>query len=101
MNRLATRFGPLPLVRNFTHFYLCFGWCTQIMHSLEPLLAPTRVARLLRVEVETLASWRRREYGPRWYGIGKKIKYAEEELRLWTQSQASWVNGQARRVVRQ
>jgi predicted site-specific integrase-resolvase len=55
---------------------------------LEPLLEPTKVARLLGVEVETLGAWRRRGYGPRWYRIGKKIRYAEPDLRAWMNAQA-------------
>jgi len=55
---------------------------------LEPLLEPTKVARLLGVEVETLGVWRRRGYGPRWYRIGKKIRYAEPDLRTWMSAQA-------------
>jgi predicted site-specific integrase-resolvase len=55
---------------------------------LEPLLDSTRVARILGVEVETLGAWRRRGYGPRWYRIGKKIKYAEPDLRAWMGAQA-------------
>jgi predicted site-specific integrase-resolvase len=57
---------------------------------LEPLLDSTRVARVLGVEVETLGAWRRRGYGPRWYRIGKKIKYAEADIRAWMNAQ---VNG--------
>ena len=55
---------------------------------LEPLLEPTKVARLLGVEVETLGAWRRRGYGPRWFRIGKKIRYAEPDLRVWMNAQA-------------
>lgn len=55
---------------------------------LEPLMEPLKVARLLGVEVETLAAWRRRAYGPRWYRIGKKIRYAERDLRVWMNAQA-------------
>ena len=55
---------------------------------LEPLLDSTRVARLLGVEVATLAAWRRRGYGPRWYRIGKKVKYTDPDLRAWMVGQA-------------
>ena len=55
---------------------------------LQPLLDSTRVARLLGVEVTTLAAWRRRDYGPRWYRIGKKIRYTETDLRVWMNAQA-------------
>jgi predicted DNA-binding transcriptional regulator AlpA len=54
---------------------------------IEPLLEATRVARLLGVEVETLGIWRKRGYGPRWYRIGKSIRYAEAELRAWMSAQ--------------
>ncbi|MGA2186780.1 MAG: helix-turn-helix domain-containing protein [Bryobacteraceae bacterium] len=56
---------------------------------LEPLLETAKVARLLGVEVETLGAWRRRGYGPCWYRIGKKIKYAESDLRARMSAQAS------------
>jgi hypothetical protein len=53
------------------------------------------VARHLGVEVETLGAWRRRGYGPRWYRIGKKIRYAESDLSAWMDAQAlSGVIGQ-------
>ncbi len=56
---------------------------------MEPLLAANQVARLLGIEVETLGSWRRKGYGPRWYRIGKKIKYVHADLKSWMSQQAS------------
>jgi hypothetical protein len=53
------------------------------------MFSPDQVARALGVEVETLGAWRRRGYGPRWYRIGKKIKYAEPDLRAWMSAQSS------------
>lgn len=38
--------------------------------------------------METLGVWRRRGFGPRWYRIGKKIKYAEADLQNWVVAQA-------------
>lgn len=64
------------------------------MDCLEPLLDPGRVARLLGVEVDTLGAWRRKGYGPRWYKIGKKIKYAESDLRTWMHAQTGPADGQ-------
>jgi len=55
---------------------------------LEPLLDQVRVANLLGIEVETLGAWRRRGYGPRWYRIGKKIRYAAADIRDWMSAQA-------------
>jgi len=54
---------------------------------LERLLDPGKVARLLGVEVQTLGAWRRKGYGPRWYVIGRKIKYSEADLRGWINAQ--------------
>jgi predicted site-specific integrase-resolvase len=64
------------------------------MSFLATLLGPAKVARVLGVEVETLGAWRRKGYGPRWYRIGKKIKYDESDLRLWMSAQASATDGQ-------
>jgi hypothetical protein len=58
------------------------------MKSFE-LYDPVRVARMLRVQVDTLAAWRKRNYGPRWYRIGKKVMYAERELHKWMSGQVS------------
>jgi DNA-binding transcriptional MerR regulator len=63
--------------------------------SLEPMIAPGRVARLLGVEVETLAAWRRKGYGPRWYRIGGKIGYTESDLRVWLNAQAGQLSDAA------
>lgn len=57
------------------------------MNSFQELLDPGKVARLLGVETETLGAWRRKGYGPRWYRIGRKIKYAEADLRDWINAQ--------------
>jgi hypothetical protein len=55
---------------------------------LERMHSPTRIARARGIEVETLAAWRRRGYGPKWYRIGRQIKYAESDLLTWTSAQA-------------
>jgi hypothetical protein len=54
---------------------------------IDPLIDPARVARLLGVEVETLGVWRRRDYGPRWFRIGKKIKYSPADVQAWLAAQ--------------
>ncbi|MGA2146483.1 MAG: helix-turn-helix domain-containing protein [Bryobacteraceae bacterium] len=55
---------------------------------VQPLLDSNRVARLLGIEVETLGAWRRKGYGPRWYRIGKNVRYTETDLRVWMNAQA-------------
>jgi hypothetical protein len=56
------------------------------------LLDPVRIARLLGVGVATLAAWRRRGYGPRWFRIGKNVKYAWVDVQKWLSVQASGVS---------
>ena len=56
---------------------------------LQPLLGSSKIARLLGVEEETLGVWRRRGYGPRWYRIGRKVRYAEADVRAWMAAQAN------------
>jgi hypothetical protein len=55
---------------------------------IDLLLDPQRVSLLLGVEVETLGVWRRRGYGPRWYRVGKKIKYSMPDIEGWMTAQA-------------
>ena len=47
-----------------------------------------QVARTLGIGEATLASWRRRGVGPRWYRIGRLIKYARTDLLEWIEAQA-------------
>ena len=56
---------------------------------IDTLIDPPTVSHLLGVEVETLGVWRRRGYGPRWYQIGKKIKYSLPEVKTWITAQGS------------
>jgi hypothetical protein len=57
--------------------------------SVDQMIPPTRVARLLGVQVGTLAAWRRKGFGPRWYRIGRKIGYTESDLHSWVITKAS------------
>jgi Helix-turn-helix domain len=52
------------------------------------MLSPARVAQAFDIQVDTLAAWRRRGYGPKWYRIGRQIKYAEADLLAWLSTQA-------------
>jgi predicted site-specific integrase-resolvase len=64
----------------------------------ERLMDSATVARGLGIEIATLAAWRRKGYGPNWYRIGKKIKYAEADIRSWMKSQAGRVEVRTRGV---
>jgi hypothetical protein len=61
---------------------------TRTHNSLELLITPERLAYLLGVEVGTLAMWRRRGIGPKWYHIGRQIRYSETAALEWLQAQA-------------
>jgi predicted DNA-binding transcriptional regulator AlpA len=54
---------------------------------MQPMLSAKRVARTLGIEEDTLALWRRRSYGPRWYKVGRLIKYGESDIKEWLASQ--------------
>jgi hypothetical protein len=40
-------------------------------------------ASYLRVKPVTMKSWRRTANGPRWYRIGRLVRYAVEDLDEW------------------
>ena len=64
------------------------GWYAPAMTMIDDLdgpharlLKPSEVAKLLRVEASTLASWRRRGIGPRFFRLNARaVRYAEDEV---------------------
>ena len=60
------------------------------LNSLETLITPGRLANLLGVQIDTLAAWRRRGFGPPWLRLGRRaIRYPESQLHEWLQFQAA------------
>jgi len=52
--------------------------------TLEKLLEDVEVARVLRIEPETLRAWRRQGRGPVFVELGSKlIRYRTEDVRAW------------------
>lgn len=47
------------------------------------LLASIEVAGLLRVEEDTLTSWRHDQKGPRYYRMGRQVRYKLEDVLTW------------------
>ncbi len=61
---------------------------THDLESLERLISPEGLASLLGVQVETLQLWRRRGLGPKWYRMGRQIRYSEAAALEWLRSQS-------------
>ena len=61
----------------------------QSVDSLEVLIAPEHLAYLFGIQVETLARWRRLSIGPKWYRVGRQIRYSETAAIEWLQSQSA------------
>jgi predicted DNA-binding transcriptional regulator AlpA len=49
-------------------------------------LAPTDVADLLGVPIETVYAWRRKRTGPPGFRVGRHVRYDPEDVRLWVQT---------------
>jgi hypothetical protein len=47
------------------------------------LLAPERAAELLSVSQQTLANWRVRGCGPRFFKVGRAVRYDRQDLAEW------------------
>lgn len=46
-------------------------------------MKPSELAEFLKVSKTTLASWRRKERGPRWVGVGRGIRYRRSDVDAW------------------
>jgi hypothetical protein len=69
---------------------------TDDRDTLETLITPERLAQMLDVQVETLALWRKRGFGPKWYRIGRQIRYSERAALKWLEAQAVQIAGEVR-----
>jgi len=53
----------------------------------ESLLTPNDVAEILGVSVGTLAQWRHRGHGPRFYSLtGQAVRYRRSDVDEWVES---------------
>jgi DNA-binding transcriptional MerR regulator len=51
--------------------------------TVEPLWDVDDVSRYLRVPVETLYQWRKRNYGPAAARVGRYLRYDPADVRAW------------------
>lgn len=56
---------------------------------MKELIDPKATAAYLGVSQQTLANWRYRGEGPRFYRVGRIVKYAQGELDAWLDEHAS------------
>ena len=63
--------------------------------SLDQLISPYRLAHVLGVEVDTLAQWRRRGFGPAWIRVGRLVRYPEGSVSAWICERAEAGGGKA------
>jgi excisionase family DNA binding protein len=52
------------------------------------LLTPEEAAAFLAMPVLTLQTWRAHRTGPRYYKIGRRVRYRHSDLERWLQQQA-------------
>ena len=50
---------------------------------MEPLLNEHEAARLLRISVQTLRNWRFSRTGPKYYKVGRTVRYDPSDLRAF------------------
>jgi excisionase family DNA binding protein len=53
-----------------------------------PLMTPQQAAAFLAVPVLTLQTWRAHRTGPRFYRVGRHVRYRREDLEEWLERQA-------------
>lgn len=55
--------------------------------GLEPLLGVEELSDYLGVPVQTIYDWRVHGKGPRAHRVGKRIRFAISDVRVWTEQQ--------------
>ena len=55
----------------------------------EPLLDPKATAAFLAVPPNTLTRWRLQESGPRFYRVGKHVRYRRDDVETWLEGRAN------------
>jgi excisionase family DNA binding protein len=56
------------------------------MEAVEDLVSPKEIARRLDVPVGTLEYWRQVGEGPRYFKVGRLVKYRPEDVHAWLES---------------
>jgi len=56
-------------------------------NSRGELWTTKQAADFIKIEPETLTGWRRREYGPRGFPVGRELRWWEADVRAWVAEQ--------------
>jgi excisionase family DNA binding protein len=56
---------------------------SQVNSQDAELLTTEDVARLLKIQPATLVDWRHDQRGPRYYRMGRKVRYKLADVRQW------------------
>ncbi len=51
--------------------------------TTEPLLTPSEVAAQLKMPVATLTAWRARKTGPRFFRVGRHVRYSRADVQAY------------------
>ena len=57
--------------------------------TAEPLLEPNEVAALFKLPEATLTTWRAQRTGPRFYRVGRHVRYRRDDLEAWLLERAN------------
>lgn len=52
-------------------------------------LSPADLAKVFNVSVATVYAWRKKNYGPRGYRVGRHVRYPPAEVNRWLRSQTN------------
>lgn len=59
----------------------------RVVMEIERPLTTKQLAEFLQVPVRTLEDWRGRDYGPRWWYAGNRVRYSPAAVREWMTEQ--------------
>jgi excisionase family DNA binding protein len=60
---------------------------TTQTYRFKPLMSTAELAHYLSVPRESLYAWRARGEGPRWYRVGRSVRYRPEDVEAWIEQQ--------------
>lgn len=47
------------------------------------LLTPDELSAVLSIKPKTLVAWRKKNRGPRWLKVGRRVRYAPSDVNAW------------------
>lgn len=62
---------------------------TSETRVMDPLLQPEEVAEFYAVPELTLTRWRAKGTGPRYFRVGRHVRYRREDVEAWLEEQAA------------